>query len=136
MNAVEQPFSFRTYDPLTGHGDLVEVAPEHIESARQLIEEGWYQVSRKYRTLARLPDGMTGVEALIHGCRKTGYPNRDPVAWAEGMGNAHAGGYYLRRQAQQDLNWCELDIPTFAAFRKLGGTTYTSWYYQTHETTR
>ena len=30
----------------------------------QLIQDGYEQVSRKYRRLARLPDGMNGIEAM------------------------------------------------------------------------
>lgn len=31
---------------------------------RQLVAQGYKQVSSRYRIVARLPDGMTGIEAL------------------------------------------------------------------------
>lgn len=119
MNEVE-PFSFRT----PCEGTPVEVTEEHLESARQLIAEGWHQVSRAYRTLARLPDGKTGVEALIDAELRSKHPHFRLREWAEGLGERSAGNHYLRCYAKQDLNWCELDVPTFVAFRKLGGGTY------------
>ena len=127
MNAVE-PFSFR--HP-TG-APLIEVTAEHIENARKLIEEGWCQTSRKHRMLARLPDGKTGVEALADAERRYGH-QPDPVKWATGLGNGGAGSFYLSRYAHHDLNNCTVDLPTFSAFKKLGGTTYYHWYYETYK---
>lgn len=49
----------------------------------------WFQVSGKYRIAARLPEGMTGVEAL-----KT--LNISEPEWAERMGEGNAGDHYLR----------------------------------------
>ena len=130
MNDVE-PWSF-----VAGDGIPIDVTDEHIESARQLIEEGWHQTSRAYRMLARLPDGMTGVEALIDAERRSQHPQSNVVKWANGLGNAGAGEHYLRCYASRDLHGCTLDIPTFSAFKKLGGGTYGSWYYDTHRSTR
>lgn len=127
MNEVE-PWSFTA-----GDGAHIEVTAEHIESARQLLEEGWHQVSRRYRTLARLPDGMNGVEALIDAELRSEHPHPNLEKWARGLGNGSAGEHYMRCYAHRDLNQCKLDIPTFAAFRKLRGDTYGSWYYRTHE---
>lgn len=122
MNGME-PWTFK----LNG-GAVVEVTAEHIETAQRLIDEGWYQVSRKYRLVARLPKGKTGIEALIEQERRSQYPHPQAEEWVERLGEGHAGDHYLRtkprRLGQQDPDEQELDIPTFAAYRKLGGGDY------------
>lgn len=127
MNQVT-PWSFTA-----GNGDLIEVTQEHIDAAKTLIEEGWYQTSRRHRMLSRLPYKTTGVFALIQAClRYGGIPRQDVEKWATGMGETHAGDHYLRVYAGYDGNDKTVDIPTFAAYRKLGGDTYTSARYR-HE---
>lgn len=98
-------------------GTRVEVTADHIRFARQLVEDGWYQTSRRHRHVARLPDGMTGVEALARAERFSNLPFR---CTDEDI----AGEAYLSRHAAHELNRCELDIPTFAAFKKVGGDRY------------
>jgi hypothetical protein len=127
MSAVE-PWSF-----VAGDGTPIDVTEEHLETARCLIEEGWHQVSRRYRSLARLPDGLSGVTALIDAELRSEYPHPDLESWAKGLGDTHAGDHYLRCYALRDGNVCELDIPTFAAFRKLGGDTYMAGGYKNRQ---
>jgi len=44
---------------------VVDSEPRDCRSvAQRLVDEGYKQVSRKYRTVARLPPGMTGLEAM------------------------------------------------------------------------
>jgi hypothetical protein len=114
---------------VAGDGATVEVTQEHLEEARRLIDEGWHQVSRAYRGVARLPEGMTGTEALIDAERRSDHPHPNLETWATRMGEAHAGEHYLRCYAGRDGHSRDLDIPTFAAFRKLGGGTYLQWAY-------
>lgn len=119
MNQVE-PFSFTA-----GDGAHIDVTQEHIEVAKKLIDEGWWQVSRRHRSIARLPYKTTGIWALIQACLKHGgVPRQDVEKWATGLGETHAGDHYLRCYADYEGNTRDLDIPTFAAFRKLGGQTY------------
>jgi len=119
LNDVE-PWSF-----VAGDGARIDVTAEHIEAARRLLAEGWCQTSRRFRCVARLPPGQTGVEALIDASRRhRSFPLADLERWARGLGERHAGDHYLRCHAEQDGNSRQLDIPTFAAFRKLGGNTY------------
>lgn len=44
-----------------------EPTEEEYATARTLVEEGWFSISRKYRIVVRLPEGMTGREALRWG---------------------------------------------------------------------
>lgn len=45
-------------------GTTLVLDPVLKEKAERLVSEGWEQISRKYRMLARLPPGLTGLEAL------------------------------------------------------------------------
>lgn len=116
---VVEPWSF-----VAGDGAPIDVTQEHIDHAMRLINEGACQVSRKHRMVARLPPGKTGVQALIEAERASEHPHPNLEEWARGMGEAHAGDHYMRCYADQEGNIVTLDIPTFAAFRKLGGSTY------------
>lgn len=89
-------------------------------TAEELIDEGYFQISRKYRMLAKLPDGQTGIQALIEAHQKRTYVRPDLIRWAYGLGEYHCGDSYLRGFAPA----IEVDKETFDEFRKLGGTTY------------
>lgn len=85
-------------------------------SAQVLLDEGWVQTSRKYRTVARLPPGKTGYEAL-----KAVDPGIARHFWEQFQRTCadHAmRSCYEQRTAGLSL---ELDEATFAAFRRLGG---------------
>ncbi len=93
--------------------------------------EVWYQVSRNARMVARLPEGQTGIEALIDAQRAS--PVRSDYAlWARRMGEGSAGDYYLRCHALRDRPELhkELTREEFAAFRKAGGETYMTKTWQ------
>lgn len=81
------------------------VAQEHLDEARRLVEEGWYQTSRKHRIVCRLPETLTA----------------EQTREVERMGVDFFLRVYLARGSQWKR---ELDAPTFAAFRQLGGGTY------------
>ncbi len=90
---------------------------EEIAKAEQLIKEGYYQISRKYRTLAKLPEGMTGKQALR---------SVTPIErhyWVDAMPESSAGDHYLSCHTTPEQR-ITLDIPTFIVFRKTGGDTY------------
>lgn len=59
---------------------------EDEATARRLVTEGYHQVSRAYREVARLPEGKTGIEAL------------QDVGWrgAEGMRESSAADQFRR----------------------------------------
>lgn len=98
-------------------------------SAQELIDQGYYQVSRKYGHLAKLPPGKTGIQALIDSCRGPDGKRKDgstPIefeSWAKRMGEGHAGDQYLRCYAADDET-VEVIKEVMDEFRKLGGTTY------------
>jgi hypothetical protein len=109
---------------------LVEVpgaTPE--ERAQWLVSNGWYQTSRKYRMLCRLPEGQTGVQALIE-AEQVSRP-WDVEKWATGLGEGSAGDHFLRCHATAKNGLAtEVDSATFDAFRRLGGDTYAATYYR------
>lgn len=87
---------------------------------RQLVAEGWYQVSRNYRTVARLP------------------PNRHPVMLAHEMGvysreQGDAADYVLRcGDVRHGVTKRDLTPAEFAAYREAGGDTARSSYRPDH----
>lgn len=92
--------------------------------AKKIVEWGYYQVSRKFRLVARLPKGMDGISALIQAERINGHISIDATIdaekWARRLGNTNAADQYLRVYAQ---TYC-LRPDTFEAFLKCGGGTY------------
>jgi hypothetical protein len=98
-------------------------------TAAELVGK-WFQVSRRYRTVARLPDGMTGIEALIEAQAQSEYPHPDYEKWAKGMGEGSAGDHFLRCYAKKQELWMELGRRTFEAYRKAGGETYAVAFYR------
>jgi len=99
------------------------------ERAQWLISNGWYQTSRKYRALCRLPEGKTGVEALTEASMDM--RPWDAEKWATALGEGSAGDHFLRCCAMQtDGLSVEVDQATFNAYRELGGDTYQSAYYR------
>lgn len=99
---------------------------EEIAKAEQLIKEGYYQISRKYRHIARLPEGMTGKQAL----KLVTPPERH--YWVEAMGESSAGDHYLSCYSPPNQQ-VVLDIPTFMAFRQAGGNTYRASHWANDE---
>lgn len=98
--------------------------PSALQGGKMLDPTVWFQISGKFRVAARLPEGMTGIEAL-----KT-LNIREPE-WAERMGEEHAGDHYLRCSGQQAK---ELTQDEWTAFKAAGGTTYLSYAYDKRKT--
>ena len=99
--------------------------------AQQFIDEGWFQISRRHRMLARLPEGMTGKEALFEARKKEigpkhwgGYWEEDTAKWVNNLGEESCAEHFRRVYSTYDktLN-ITLDEKTFNAFRSLGGRT-------------
>lgn len=76
-----------------------------MHKAQELVAQGYYQVSRRYRLVARLPPGYTGRKALRE---------KNPKLASE-MSEAHCRDHFLRVYAEH----LELDAETFVAFRVL-----------------
>jgi hypothetical protein len=99
----------------------------------------WFQVSRKHRIIARLPEGKTGIEALReaeHAAWSTRFPEvpmpEDAMISCVRFGfEAESGDFFLRifAMAKEKLS-VELTREEFEAYLKNGGTTYTNWYYR------
>lgn len=81
----------------------------------KMVEDGYQQISRKYRLVARLPKGETGLEAL---------KRVDLRSYLRIMNQAEhsAADTYRRMHAREEGNEIELDEKEFEAFRKAGGT--------------
>jgi hypothetical protein len=75
---------------------------------KQLIADGYYSTSNKYRHVTRLPPGKTGMQALSEA---------DP-SWVERF-EQMAKRHYLRVHA--DEHRLELTPEEFAEFKRQGG---------------
>lgn len=76
----------------------------------------WFQVSGRFRLVAKLPDGKTGMQALA----ECGGQRCDDQKWIDGLGERHCGDYYLRCYAASE----ELTRKEWHTFKKSGGKTY------------
>jgi hypothetical protein len=97
--------------------------------AKLLLEQGYYQVSRKYGMLARLPDGKTGRQALFEASMEQyrGLPNEaswdaQQRRWVGHLPEASAADHYCRVYAPKHLQRT-VSQSVMNAFRKLGGGT-------------
>jgi len=95
-----------------------------LTKANHLLGEGYYQVSRRHRILAKFPEGLTGTEALLQDGQHPYNPK-----WAEDMGEGAAGDHWLRCYAEAAGYWLRVNKAIFTAFRILGGDTY-AWTYE------
>jgi len=95
--------------------------------AKKLIDGGYYQVSRKFRTLARLPKDMTGKQALLE-IAKNERP-WDAEEWVNNLGDGAAGDHYLRCYSPES-DYLEVGESIFQAFRDVGGNTYKTIYWE------
>jgi hypothetical protein len=100
-----------------------------VEEAKALLADGYFQTSRKYCDLARLPPGKTGREALFEasmreylGLTNEVYWQREMHRWAFGMSEDAATDHYLRCYARTDLRKT-VSPEVMRAFRQLGGRT-------------
>jgi hypothetical protein len=84
------------------------VTEERIQIKRSIddiVAQGYEQVSRKYRIVARLPEGKTGLEALAEVDPELAKHMLDEV-------NLEAGRHYMRvhaRHTQLSLTWEEFN---------------------------
>lgn len=105
-----------------------------------LVMLGYKQISRKFRTIARLPENYTSAKEALYEAsmkeharvllRPDGKPKNKQYGeayenwkgqtrkWVEAMGEQSCLGYYLRCHSPDRL---ELDKETFEDFKKAGG---------------
>lgn len=82
---------------------------------RTLIRQGYQQISRKYRLVARLPEGKTGIEALR---------DVDPALisrWEENL-ERRAAEFFCRVYSKDTLELSEVDFKEFRFFMGGGKT--------------
>jgi hypothetical protein len=87
-------------------------------NVKELISHGYQQTSSKYRTVARLPPGKTGLEALRD---VSPHDYHLIIARIE----QQCASTYRRLYAEKEGNQLELSPEEFAAFKAAGGET--SW---------
>jgi len=89
------------------------------EALQQLIDEGWQSTSNKFRILARLPEGMTGKQALV---LLEEYPGQH--AYLKSLSEPSAADHFRRCMHKEEhrerwqMELCQAD---YKRFRKLGG---------------
>ena len=91
------------------------------QKAQELLVQGYKQTSRKFRMLAKVPDGYTPIQAL----RRASPTEAKRV---EEQFHRWASDAFMRlsnKNAVPEFSYCyiEIDQETFDAFRRLGGTT-------------
>ena len=82
------------------------VQAETIEEAKKLVSQGYRQISRKYRMVARVPFGMTGRQALDQVA---------PGVYNSRMNEWHCADQYRRCYAKGD-DVLELNYKVFREF--------------------
>jgi len=93
-----------------------ELDPRVAKEAQALIDGGWYQTSRAYCMLAKLPKGKTGMQSLIE-------TKEWDSANVARMGEHGAGEQFLRVYAKGTLKK-SVSSHVMDAFKRLGGGTY------------
>ena len=93
--------------------------------ARKLVEEGYCQISSRYRRVAKLPPGKTGKEAVLESLL-----GKNPKKWevehythlVSRWSEAEAKDHFLRVFAGKGLT-LKLTHEEFLAYKKAGGGT-------------
>lgn len=91
----------------------IKPTPDDTAEAARLVAAGYLSISRKYRTLAVLPPGVTGIRALLGASKHPRNPE-----WAMGLGERGATSQYLRVYSKDDI---VVSPAVYAEFRRLGG---------------
>lgn len=99
------------------------------DEIKQLVMDGWHQISAAYRTIARLPEGKTGRQALYEATQKQyiGLKNEQEwavqnAAWCRNLGEASATDQYLRCYAEREGGLVRVLTPEeFKRYKKFGG---------------
>jgi hypothetical protein len=101
-------------------------------AATILVAEGWLAISNKYQLVARLPEGMTGKEALFEEEMGLACPPRHMAPywaaevrrWVDALEEEESRSYFCRVHAPQHKSLHRaLDVETWKAFKRLGGRT-------------
>lgn len=87
-------------------------------TTEELIADGYMSVSNKYRHVAKLPLGETGVQALSRVCPDAAKDIADRI-------EQQSANTYRRCYTERDGNMLELSIEEYSDFRKSGGRS--SW---------
>ncbi len=89
-----------------------ETMADATSRAATLISDGYYQTSRRHRRLGKLPEGVSGKDALLKASSNPSYV---------GLDEGSAGDQWLRVYDRSGIKVCR---NVFAEFLRLGGGTY------------
>lgn len=113
----KKPFSDAQIDAAAkaGRENFWEPTEADVEEALRLIAAGYKQTSAKYRSLARLPEGKNGYEAL-----RDSRPEAAAANYERFLRGCETD--YLRFDAQRGEGLhTEVTPGVFRAFKRLGG---------------
>lgn len=96
-----------------GREEFWEPNEADLAEAKRLIDAGYKSTSNKYRCLSRLPEGMTGMQALEAYAPDT---HRRLLQDIERMAQCD-----YRRMCAREEDRTEVTPAVFRAFKKLGG---------------
>lgn len=101
------------------HTENLDISAEDEAYAKQLIADGWLSTSNKYRTVARIEDGLT-LEDCIRFTDKASLKVRVALedAW-----NQHRRWLLRVHGPNDNVAEKELTVGQFRAFKKFGGDT-------------
>jgi hypothetical protein len=91
-----------------------EGAGEEAVNVEELIAEGYQSTSNKYRTVARLPAGKNGIEALREIAPSEYHHIMERI-------EQECARTYRRLYAEKHGDQLELSIEEFQAFKRAGG---------------
>lgn len=90
----------------------------------QLIKDGYKQTSRKYKDVARIPEGLTGKQSLFLAKKKeysqtqwVDFWEEETKRWIDCLGEIEAGNFF-RRMYGPHIQLSDID---FKQFKILGG---------------
>jgi hypothetical protein len=113
IRRIPTPLQQQAYDA------LMEKSVDANEAERLALEyhaKNCVQMSSKYRTLAKLPDGETGVQALQRLAPEELQNLEDRAkSWIESQARDH----YLQQYAAIEGNEFHLDLRTFKAYKTI-----------------
>ena len=101
------------------------IRPQDHEIAQLLIEQGWYQMSGRFRHLARFPPGTTDIVQLWIDARGECNSSLHDEEHARKLGEKWCGSMWLSARARMTPG-CEMTVSlrVFRAYKKLGGGAY------------
>jgi hypothetical protein len=113
LHDTDKAAELRAEQARRASGGAPTIPEEAVARARELVAAGYQSISNKYRLVARLPEGKTGLEALA-------MVNPDLAAHFLENANLSAARQFMRVYAKEPER-LELNAEEFKAFKANGG---------------